>query len=616
MNGHDRHVPRALKFAAVLLLCAATVVEAAEVRRTDDYVAVVIEAESFDSKDDRWVETDATTPQIEDDPDGNHSDGAVGGRYLELLPDVRVTHQDPFGPPQGYWPRAGDGPTAHYSVDFPEAGVYHVHLRGYVTGTEDNGIHVGLDGDWPASGARLQMCGKSLQTWFWSSNQRESGGKSCGVPYTIWLTVDEPGVHDVVLSAREDGFEVDRFMLVKDLSGNTKSCAPEKFAEDEIVCKEGGIESSDEIVDLVVEAETDPEIATVGEPLEISVTVSNEDALDAAHDIVLDVEVDPEAWQIDSASDGCEITDGVVSCVAERLEPKLSSDAAFYSVTLTPLRSGSLDIALNASASEIDLDDTNNTAQLAIETREPLAPASLGVDATLSASTVSIGERFTVRVEIENLGELHAEAVELSVRPGSGLAVTDLAEGCSLADRIVACALASLAAGDAASVELPLRADVAGAPVVEIVARSDTADTVTTNRLIVVTDDGSGGSGGGADGAEDSGGADGAGGIGTTAGDAGAGTATGTDGETSGSGASTDGGDTSAGDSGDGKGDDSGSDRSPAAGATDSVDGEVPGGESANDSSGGSGSVHPALWWLAALVTFMRLTRRRAQASP
>ena len=75
----------------------------AEVRFDTDYIAIVIEAEDHSTREDRWILTDATTPAQEQDPDGNHSDGAVGGVYLELLPDVRVTHDDPFGPPTAIW---------------------------------------------------------------------------------------------------------------------------------------------------------------------------------------------------------------------------------------------------------------------------------------------------------------------------------------------------------------------------------------------------------------------------------------------------------------------------------------------------------------------------------
>ena len=86
-------------------------------------------------------------------------------------------------------------------------------MRTCCTGTEDNGLHVGLDGDWPASGARLQFTGKHGQ-WQWDSRQRTNKVHT-GVLGQIWLDVDKPGLHTIMFSMREDGFEFDRFMLTK-----------------------------------------------------------------------------------------------------------------------------------------------------------------------------------------------------------------------------------------------------------------------------------------------------------------------------------------------------------------------------------------------------------------
>ena len=108
-------------FSSLILLfaCSSAWSVRAETVVEDDYVYIGVEAEDFISKDDRWVLTDASTGEQEDDPDGNHSDGASGGVYFELLPDIRVTHDDVFGPPTAYWGQAGhrtgDGMGYQYS---------------------------------------------------------------------------------------------------------------------------------------------------------------------------------------------------------------------------------------------------------------------------------------------------------------------------------------------------------------------------------------------------------------------------------------------------------------------------------------------------------------------
>lgn len=91
---------------------------------------------------------------------------------------------------------------------------YNVRVRAYSTGTEDNGIHVGIDDTWPASGERIQWCtGKNA--WTWSGAQRTET-KHCSVENLIWLDVTTAGEHVINFSMREDGFEFDRFLLTND----------------------------------------------------------------------------------------------------------------------------------------------------------------------------------------------------------------------------------------------------------------------------------------------------------------------------------------------------------------------------------------------------------------
>jgi hypothetical protein len=101
----------------------------------------------------------------------------------------------------------------YYPVVLTEPGRYYVWVRTCCTGSEDNSLHVGLDGQWPASGARIQFTGQHGQ-WQWDSRQRTSEVHT-GVLGKIWLDVERPGLHTVMFSMREDGFEFDRFLLTK-----------------------------------------------------------------------------------------------------------------------------------------------------------------------------------------------------------------------------------------------------------------------------------------------------------------------------------------------------------------------------------------------------------------
>jgi len=190
---------------------------AKKVHRQSDGI-LVVEAEDYDAvdRDDvrKWYLTTVdTTPDVRPDPDPNHAEGAVGGAYLELLPDTRVTHADPLVRGVSFTDTPGQCSVLYYPVVFTEPGRYYVWVRTCCTGSEDNSLHVGLDGQWPASGARIQFTGQHGQ-WQWDSRQRTNDVHT-GVLGKIWLDVERPGLHTVMFSMREDGFEFDRFLLTK-----------------------------------------------------------------------------------------------------------------------------------------------------------------------------------------------------------------------------------------------------------------------------------------------------------------------------------------------------------------------------------------------------------------
>jgi hypothetical protein len=178
---------------------------------------VVVEAEHFtdkapDTGDNReWHVQRTGGAGIEPDPDGFHP-GASGDAYVECLPDTRTTHDDPFAP-GSFYNDSADGARLEYPISFKTTGTYYVWVRVNSTGTEDNGLQVGVDGKLADAGKRVQWCGPE---WRWTNAQRDSGGTACGVNGTIHVEIDKPGTHVITLYQREDGAEVDRFILTTD----------------------------------------------------------------------------------------------------------------------------------------------------------------------------------------------------------------------------------------------------------------------------------------------------------------------------------------------------------------------------------------------------------------
>ena len=179
---------------------------------------VAVEAEDFVkqtlTKDREWfVIGDGKVKTPTPDPDGSHASSASGGKYIEILPDTRVTHDDPLVQGVSFSGAPGKVAIIDYKVNFSSPGKYFVWVRAHSTGSEDNGIHVGIDGTWPATGARMQWCAGKNQ-WTWESKQR-TAANHCGEAQKIFLNVPSSGVHTISFSMREDGFEMDKFVLSK-----------------------------------------------------------------------------------------------------------------------------------------------------------------------------------------------------------------------------------------------------------------------------------------------------------------------------------------------------------------------------------------------------------------
>ena len=165
---------------------------------------ITIEAESFTSQTlagkRRW-EIKAELPD------------ASGGKYIQVLPDTRQSHDDKLVKGENFTDDPGVMAVLEYPFEAKEAGRYFVWARTFSSNAEDNGLHFGLDGAWPESGRRWQTVKKN--GWHWDCKQR-TAKVHAGVPMQLWLDVESPGKHTLLLSMREDGAAVDEIVLSND----------------------------------------------------------------------------------------------------------------------------------------------------------------------------------------------------------------------------------------------------------------------------------------------------------------------------------------------------------------------------------------------------------------
>lgn len=176
---------------------------------------VAVEAEHFYKqtlieKRAWYIASAKDSARIQPDSDPVHVAGASGGAYLEVLPDTRANHSERLIQGENFTDKAGLMAVISYKVHIKTPGRYYVWVRSFSSGTEDNGVHVGIDGQWPATGQRWQSVQK--QKWAWDCKQRTPEVHT-GVPMQLFLDIVKSGDHEIMFSVREDGFEMDKFVL-------------------------------------------------------------------------------------------------------------------------------------------------------------------------------------------------------------------------------------------------------------------------------------------------------------------------------------------------------------------------------------------------------------------
>ncbi|MGB7343804.1 MAG: hypothetical protein WBD20_06305 [Pirellulaceae bacterium] len=190
---------------------------------------VAVEAEHFVAQDKTeiraWHRTEEKrVPAVKPDFDGIHLMGSSGACYLEALPDSRATHDDKITVGENFFSEPGQAGVLTYRVNFAHPGRYYVWVRHLSTGSEDNGIHVGLNGSWPDSGKNWQTTKK--RKWAWESRQRTKEVHT-GIRYNLYLDIANAGEHQIHFSVREDGFEFDKFVLASDRDYEPDGVGPE-----------------------------------------------------------------------------------------------------------------------------------------------------------------------------------------------------------------------------------------------------------------------------------------------------------------------------------------------------------------------------------------------------
>lgn len=174
----------------------------------------------------KWYRTSKNElPKVGRDDDDQHFSEASNNAYIEILPDERVTHADKLIVGENFTNEPGKMAVVHYKIKFNMPGRYYVWVRAYSTGGEDNGIHVGLNGEWPDHGQRMQWC-EGKNNWTWASKQRTKE-VHCGIPHEIYVDIEKAGVHEIQFSMREDGFEFDKFILTNDVNYTPSEKGPE-----------------------------------------------------------------------------------------------------------------------------------------------------------------------------------------------------------------------------------------------------------------------------------------------------------------------------------------------------------------------------------------------------
>ena len=221
---------------------------------------VVVEAEHFDrntpveSNGHAWEVTTATS--------GYSGDGA-----MEATPNVNLNVNID----------TTVSPRLDYNIEIVKPGTYYVWVRGLADSApglgQNDSINVGIDGTLPATSDRIGFFPQGAG-YVWSSTTLDGNSRAT-------FQVSQPGVHQLNIWMREDGFIVDKVLLVSDPNYTPAGAGPaEKPA---LLVVES--EQFDNKVDIEANGHSwQPSSATAG--------FSGEGAMEALPNVNLNVNID------------------------------------------------------------------------------------------------------------------------------------------------------------------------------------------------------------------------------------------------------------------------------------------------------------------------------------
>jgi hypothetical protein len=152
-----------------------------------------------------------TTPDNIVSIEAEHFIQRISGRTHQWEPDsivgasiMAVRAQPDSGTSMPYPEYLTLSPRLDYRVNFVRTGIHYVWLRGYANETDDYLVHVGLDGQRQPSAENIKI--EDYNEWMWSGITENGSYAMINVPST--------GIHTLNVYMHQDGFRLDKFVLV------------------------------------------------------------------------------------------------------------------------------------------------------------------------------------------------------------------------------------------------------------------------------------------------------------------------------------------------------------------------------------------------------------------
>ena len=466
-----------------------------------DFIAIRVEAENFSASSGGWTLTDSQNiPNILPDPDPPHHISASGFANLELLPDRRVTHDDENIGGVTFWGDSGSGPRLEYTLDIPEPGRYLVWVKSFSTGTEDNGIHVGLNGNAIPSGDRIQWCG-GKNNWTWSSAQRVDENH-CGVPKTIFLDIDNAGNNNIVFYAREDGFEIDQFLLLKDTTNGAIDCEP--LANDQLSCKNtsngqtigtydipitsvigGNIVSAPPAdlidIDIDLDLSSDRQTALIGDSIEYTVELSNNDTTYTATNVAVQVTIG-SLLTFESSADCTSNSATTILCSPSEIAAGSNTTVRFR---LVPNGEGSPRVDARVGFDQNDSNPGNNAESLSITSSPAIPDFDGSLSSLASPNVIGLVDTGISTLVVNNIGLQTIAGATLEIQYDANITMQTDNPACIVSSSVF-CTLQDIAPGQ--TIVLPLTLIPQGGGITTITSElSISGDEDTTSNSVVTT---------------------------------------------------------------------------------------------------------------------------------